>query len=175
MAELKNQPPSTPVAAATRPPPDSTDAQKDAALETIRKARSIYPGAKAYDPGASEQTVSLSVNNGAHGGYYAIGRYFPNGFQAGVRVTDDELDELKREPQDIIHVTTPEELASLQGKGASGSSAPALSADEQKVLADFRNSGQDAATYLAAPPSNGTDSSASVSASDSSSRASSKR
>jgi hypothetical protein len=174
MAELKNQPPATPVAAATRPPPESTDAQKDEALTAVRLQRWVGKLRKPeeFNPKEPEQTVAVMVNNGTYGGYRAIGRYFPNGPTMDVRVTQDELDELKTEPQDLIHVITPEELSSLQGKGSSVSSAPALTADEQRVLSDFRSSGQDAATYLAPAPPTGTEPSASASLSEPSSKAS---
>ncbi len=147
MTEAKNLPAAAPVSALTRPPPDSTDAQKDAALVAIRTARGQLPG-KSYDPNAAEQKVSLLVNNGSAGGYYAIGRYFPNGPSLDVSVTEDELKELKLEPQTIIHVVTSEE-ASAAGKSSAGSAGPALTSDEQKILSDFRGSGQTSDEYLA--------------------------
>lgn len=155
MTELKNMPPSTPSAAATRPPPDSTDAQKDSAIEAIRKARALNPGAVGYDENATEQKVALMVNNGDFGGYRAIGRFFPNGANPDVSVTEAELKELKAEPQTLIRVVSAQELADLGKGGPSASSAPTLTDEEQKVLAAFRSSGQDSTAFLAQGPTTG--------------------
>lgn len=171
MAPIASQ--TSPVAAVTRPPPESTDAVKDEALIATRKARAAQPGGKQYDENAPEQEVSVMVNNGDHGGFRAIGRFFPTGLTTGVRVTDDELAELKAEPKEIIRVVDAAEVAKAQGKSAPGSSAPALSEDEQKVLQDFRSSGLDAATYLAPASKTGSAPSSSESSATPSSKASS--
>lgn len=151
---LQNQPPSTPVAAATRPPPESTDAQKREALRTVRLSRHVSKlrDPKDFKDDQPEQTVAVFVNNGQHGGFYAIGRHFPNGLTSDVQVTEEELTDLKAEPQDIIRVVDASEVASLAGKGGSES----LSPDEQKVLGAFRSSGLGSDAFLAQVPKTGT-------------------
>lgn len=167
---LQNQPPSTPVAAATRPPPDSTDAQKKEALRTIRLARHVSKlrDPKDFKDDEKEQTVAVFVNNGQHGGYRAIGRYFPNGLTADVQVTDEELTDLRAEPQDIIKVVDASEVASLAGKGSSAN----LSPEEQRVLAAFRSSGLGSDAFLAQAQKTGTGTSSASSGSGAPSKAS---
>lgn len=159
----RNQPPASPVAAATRPPPESTDAQKDEALHAIRLQRHVNKLRKAEDfkHDEPEQAVAVMVNNGDHGGFRAIGRYFPNGLTQGVNVTEDELAELKAEPPELIRVIDASEVASIGGKGSSAS----LSPDEHKVLSAFRSSGQGSAEFLAHLPKTGTETSSSGSSS----------
>lgn len=150
MAPAQNQPPATPSAAATRPPPESTDAQKAEGLLAIRQARHVSKlrDPKDFKADLPEQSVSVMVNNGQHGGFRAIGRYFPNGLTMDVMVTEEELADLKREPQDIIRVVDAAEVASLAGKGGSAS----LSPDEAKVLSAFRSSGLGSDAFLAQVP-----------------------
>jgi hypothetical protein len=142
-----------------------------AKIHQIRKDRSTRPGAPkwkapdgtehTYHPDMPETTVAVMVNNGAHNGFYAIGRHFPNGLTADVPVTEHELEELKLEPPEIIRVVDASEVASIAGKGSSGS----LSHHEQKVLAHFRSSGLDSDAYLAQHQKTGTGSSSSSSSS----------